>query len=690
MSCTCNQSINCDPCVFCTPPGVTCLTTCAPIDLCQEKIDIDCVLYSGEDHTCSQITNTQPISQIMLQALSLIFPIEQCCYFEATVVLIDPPPSQYTFCYSSAINNGSCNKACSCDSTTSNVTVYSLDNPLILGSLLYTDGGLSTPVPAGWYSANGNCYVISGGATSIIPGVSGAIQSITPCVTPTTTAAPTTTLAPCYCYTVTIGGSSSTISYIDCNGANQTSQSYSANTVVTICAESITPNTTYTITNPTQYCADRITCPTTTSTTTAAPTTVAPTTIPPCNCITFTNPSDQARISWRNCLGQIKNDTIAAAPDANNGEYTIERRCGSSGAANNPKIQIVVGEPCIGFASDPFCLSNETTTVQPCSPWLLYCCGNAGDGIISIKPCYPNPTAPFAINNMYKDEQSRTWIVVGTTGIPTSTYAPSTLIYIGNSTLAECQSMSAGQLCPGITTTVAPPSARVMKFNATDCLTACTTGSSVTVYSNCPVLSLSGCRLYTNAALTTPVAAGYYVDSTTNLVFQVNSNGNLVNQYSCLTAPCAPAPTTVPPSTTFNTKTITLKNDVTLSSSLYPASVGFPIIISSGYYLNASAIFPFTTVSWYGGTFNSVPPNQSITGTYTSINTGLPIAIQISATKNTSGVAYNGLYYARILKNGSQANCVTFSPSVASQIINSGVYYTNGDTIEIRISTTSC
>jgi len=686
MSCTCNQSINCDPCAFCTPPGVTCLTTCAPIDPCQEKIDIDCVIYSGEDHSCSEITNGQPISQIMLQALSLIFPIEECCYFEATVVLIDPPPSQYTFCYSSAANNGSCNKACSCDSTTSNITVYSLDNPLVTGSLLYTDSNLSTLASAGWYGANNQCITVSGGTT--IPGVVGAIQSISSCIVTTTTIAPTTTLAPCYCYTVTIGEISSTIVYVNCAGVDQTSIEYNADTIVTICAQSITPNIGYTVNNPTQYCANRINCPTTTTTTTLAPTTTTTTTIP-CNCITFTNPTDQARISWRNCTGQIVSDTIAAAPDANNGEFTIERRCGSSGAANNPKIDIVVGAPCTGTI--PVCFISETTTTEACSPWVLYCCGNTNGGIISIKPCFPNPTAPFAVNNMYTDEQGRRWIVVGSSGTATSTYNPSSLTFVGTSTLANCQSASVGQLCPGITTTVAPPVARVMKFSSVDCVTACTTTSTVTVYSNCAVLSISSCRLYTNSGLTTPVStAGYYVDTTTNLVFQVNSSGFLVSQFSCATAPCFVPPTTTT-TTVFNTKTIRIENNVLYSPPQTPNN-GLPIITEVGFYTDSTSLVPwiYPNVSWSGPgfQFSSVTPGGTpSTGTYTQLQ-GLPLGIRISNTTTGGTPAYTGNYYVRVFKNGTQIDIITVPSSQQTQLVNLNSTFVLGDTIKITLSIT--
>jgi|APGre2960657404_1045060.scaffolds.fasta_scaffold28435_2 hypothetical protein len=91
MSCNCKTS-SCEPCAFCTPPGVTCLTTCEPIDPCNgETIDLCCVLYSGEDHECSGINNGEPICDIIFQILAILFPPEICCLLEGTIEVINNP-----------------------------------------------------------------------------------------------------------------------------------------------------------------------------------------------------------------------------------------------------------------------------------------------------------------------------------------------------------------------------------------------------------------------------------------------------------------------------------------------------------------------------------------------------------------------------------------------------------------------
>ena len=47
MACNCNNADpNCEPCAFCTPPGVKCLPDCNPEDPCPDPIDLCCVLHS--------------------------------------------------------------------------------------------------------------------------------------------------------------------------------------------------------------------------------------------------------------------------------------------------------------------------------------------------------------------------------------------------------------------------------------------------------------------------------------------------------------------------------------------------------------------------------------------------------------------------------------------------------------------
>jgi hypothetical protein len=40
---------------------------------------LDCVLYSGETHTCSNITHLDPLSDVLLKILETLFPPSYCC-----------------------------------------------------------------------------------------------------------------------------------------------------------------------------------------------------------------------------------------------------------------------------------------------------------------------------------------------------------------------------------------------------------------------------------------------------------------------------------------------------------------------------------------------------------------------------------------------------------------------------------
>jgi len=95
MSCNCKlSSSSCEPCAFCSPPGVTCLTTCEPVDPCDgKKIDLCCVLYSGPDHECSDIITGDPLCEIIIQVLEILFPLDYCCALtgELTVITTAAP-----------------------------------------------------------------------------------------------------------------------------------------------------------------------------------------------------------------------------------------------------------------------------------------------------------------------------------------------------------------------------------------------------------------------------------------------------------------------------------------------------------------------------------------------------------------------------------------------------------------------
>jgi hypothetical protein len=691
MSCTCDKSIGCDPCAFCSPPGVTCLTTCAPVDPCPEKINMDCVIYSGADHTCSNITHGESISPIMLQALSLIFPIDSCCHFEANSTLIVPPPQPYTFCY--VVDDGTCGRVCACDPTTTNVTVYSLDNPLVVGSILYSDPLFIQTAPEGWYGANGQCITVSGG--TVIPGVAGAIQTITTCV-PTTTSTSTTTtttLAPCYCYKITMVASS-TVTYINCNGSSITTPIKAIGTIFEICAQSVTTSSNYTITSPTQYCADRINCPTTTTTSTSTTTTTTAAPLP-CNCISFTNYSDQATISYKDCDGNIKTETLPAFVEV----PVAVLRCGSGGTSTSGKVDIIIGSACTG-SRQPTCATVTTTTAAP-SPWVLRCCGDVNT-VITIKPSFPIINgAAFAVNNIYKDDAGLVWIVINSGGTASSSYSPLTFTYVANGTFANCQSRGVNQICPGVTTTTTAPVAKLLTYSAVNCITPCAPGGSTnSFYSNCAVLSTNNCKLYTNVGLTTLAPTGYYSDHTNS--YYVNSGGNITLLQPCSAAPCITT-TSTSTTTTINTKTIEIKNNVIRNSQQcgnYSGTTLFPIITAFGTWINGS-VGSLPSITWHG-VFGNLAPEQNITGTYQAPPNG-QLGISLTATYSTCQcgtctdpgtgccAAYTGYYYLKVYKNGSStpSMCTIINSSTIPQDkgLNS-VVFTSGDSILIVLDKT--
>lgn len=206
MSCNCNTADpNCEPCAFCTPPGVKCLPDCNPPDPCPEEIDLCCVKHSGEDQPCSDIESGEPLCELLIKFLEVEFPDSECCRLEMSIDLLATPitPSTTTtsttstttsststtstttsttktplqFCYSVE----SCSFACGCVET-SNVTLYSNCTTINTGCILYTNAALTSTALAGYYGANGKCYVVSG--AGVITGVSNCVTEVQLCYTP--------------------------------------------------------------------------------------------------------------------------------------------------------------------------------------------------------------------------------------------------------------------------------------------------------------------------------------------------------------------------------------------------------------------------------------------------------------------------------------------------------------------------
>ena len=89
MACNCNNADpNCEPCAFCTPPGVKCLPDCNPQDPCPEKIDLCCVAHSGEFCFEGGIKEQEPLCQLLVSFLSVEFPDSECCRLEMSIDLL--------------------------------------------------------------------------------------------------------------------------------------------------------------------------------------------------------------------------------------------------------------------------------------------------------------------------------------------------------------------------------------------------------------------------------------------------------------------------------------------------------------------------------------------------------------------------------------------------------------------------
>jgi len=74
--------------MFCTPPGVTGLTTCIPPDPCDGyTTDITCVTYTGQDFTapCIEVQNGDDLITVLLAILATYFPPEVCCELQGTL-----------------------------------------------------------------------------------------------------------------------------------------------------------------------------------------------------------------------------------------------------------------------------------------------------------------------------------------------------------------------------------------------------------------------------------------------------------------------------------------------------------------------------------------------------------------------------------------------------------------------------
>lgn len=122
MSCNCNRANpTCEPCAFCTPPGVTDLPICQPVDICENSpVNMDCVTYSGEDFECLNVATGDSLISVMLNILNVYFPEEYCCALEGTVEYITTTTTTTT---TSTTTTSTSTTTTSTSTTTSTTTI---------------------------------------------------------------------------------------------------------------------------------------------------------------------------------------------------------------------------------------------------------------------------------------------------------------------------------------------------------------------------------------------------------------------------------------------------------------------------------------------------------------------------------------------------------------------------------------
>lgn len=245
MSCNCNSaSKTCDPCMFCTPPGVTGLTTCKPPE-CDKPIDINCVTYTGQDFECLNVATGNTLIQVLLNILETYFPVEECCKIEATV-------NVYTTTTSTSTSTTTTTSTTSTSTTSTSTTIippttcncYKLINntdtvrPYSIKdcSTLAVVPGTIRNAQTLYLCSRSDGFVYDPSLTMVPLGLCSTGACIT---TTTSTTSTTTTAAPCNCIFVQyVGESSAIINYVDCTGSPSEPLIVTANT--SICGSSPT------------------------------------------------------------------------------------------------------------------------------------------------------------------------------------------------------------------------------------------------------------------------------------------------------------------------------------------------------------------------------------------------------------------------------------------------------------------
>jgi len=366
MSCNCNTANpNCEPCMICTPPGVTDLPQCTPVDPCEgQQVNGSCVKYNGIDFSCLGVTTGDDIFQVMFAILEYYTDpsSSECCDIGEGVVEYAPPlttTSTTTTSTTSTTTTTTAPPECSYYEVTNTSDIGPSNIEYVpCNSEEYIELQINTSI----FICVNNAYSIN-----VISGTVNS-QNWGPCNTVGPTTTTTTTTVPCQCgiYTVqNLSNTGTTITYTACEEGNRifiTLPAPGKKTFEVCACSNILGNATASllITGPSESCTTTPTTTTTTSTTSTTTTTTSTTTTtttvaPTCRCYTIENPTEIfLSYKWRNCdTGAVTNSIVAPGTTAykcSSNEISasaglIVDDLGLCSEVNcNPPIEVTIGE----------------------------------------------------------------------------------------------------------------------------------------------------------------------------------------------------------------------------------------------------------------------------------------------------------------------------------------------------------
>lgn len=305
MPCNCNNADPlCESCAICTPPGVTNLTTCEPVDICDgETADIQCLIYTGIDFPEFGVSTGDTIISVMAAILHQFYCDD--CGTTTTTTTIAPSTTTTTTttvpceCYS-IHNNGGPLSPSHYYSYTDCEGIF-VEDYLSPGDTLYFCAQIGSVFTIDPLTIYGDCSDIGSPCT----------------LTTTTTSAPD-----CTYYEITSDNDFSIqIEYLPCNCDLPVLISISMETIV-ICANTAfglnyvgtltvvdlgpcnTPAPPECMSTSTTTTTTTIAPSTTTTTTSTETTSTTTTTVPPCECYAVINATPLTRhFTWVTCDG---------------------------------------------------------------------------------------------------------------------------------------------------------------------------------------------------------------------------------------------------------------------------------------------------------------------------------------------------------------------------------------------------